>query len=80
MGTTEQLRESLIVLMEAALEGGSGSMLWDMELTITSIPARRSMPNITRSFRLESLSPLDLLSTLQSLHASSAPTSSGTQE
>jgi hypothetical protein len=80
MDTTEPLRDSLIALMEAALEGSSPTQKFRLELTITPILAWQYMPSTTPFYRQGYYTQRELRSTLQSFRASSAPTSSSTPE
>lgn len=80
MDITEFLRRQLTVLTEAALEGSSPEMWYQVELTITPYPAGQSMQKRTQYYRRAYLNRGELSSIQQSLHASSAATSSSTPE
>jgi len=80
MDTTAHPRDLFIALTEAALEVSSPSRAFRADLTITLTPAMPSMQSTTLSFKLDSVKPEELSSILQSLRASSAPTSLRTPE
>jgi len=80
MDTTAHHLGQFIAMTEDALEGFSDSTLFRLELTITPFPAWQSTQRRMRSFKPGFVTREELLSTLQNLRASSAPTSSSTQE
>lgn len=80
MDTTEQLQAALIALMEDVLVDSGAMTKFRLELTITPIPVWRFTQSTTRYSRQAYYSRGELRSTLQSLRASNAPTSSNTPE